>query len=101
MPVGHALHDVGGRWRRLSAHFAAGGLRYSLWQPPQLETTLGHSALNEASSLMAPSAVLASAAILSNLASRSAFFSKAAGSASVSPVLESSGNRSLALIADS
>src|SRR4051812_5523792 len=98
-PVVHALHDLRGLGLPLSAHFAAGGLRYSLWQPPQLETTFGHSALKEASSLMAPSAALASAPSLSKRAIRSVFFSKAAGSASVSPVLVSSGNSPLALTA--
>ena len=93
----HASHHVRGRARSLSAHCL--GLRYSLWQPPQLDTTFGHSALNVASSLMAPAAALASAASLSKRANRSAFFSKAAGSVSVSPVLVSSPNRPLALTA--
>src|SRR5436190_13098819 len=74
----HAVHHVRGRRARSRSPHCF-GLRYSLWQPPQLDSTFGHSALNVASSLMLPAAALASAASLSKRAKRSAFFAKASG----------------------
>ena len=75
------------------------GLAVFLVAAAAVATHLGPLGLEGGLVLDGAGAALASAAVLSKRANRSAFFSKAAGSASVSPVLVSSRNRPLALAA--